>query len=148
MWCKTGLHTHKGAQGQAGKPKFWTQRIAKAVWAPARAVLEGQVWCPFWGVNRSTFWTEGGHCLGIWDTCRRRAFQGRTRLTTGCLGEEEKAGKAVDLGDLGRDKHGKIKGYGYKKGQQHVSSVWPVCLWLCPAPDQHSLACLVTKVHF
>ena len=69
----------------------------------------------------STFQTEGCHCLGIRDTCRRRAFQGHTRLIMGCLGEEPKPGKGVNLGDFRRNKHGKIKGYGYKKGQLHVS---------------------------
>jgi len=35
----------------------------------------------------------------------------------GCLGEEQKVGKGLDLGDMGRKKCGKIEGLGDEKGQ-------------------------------
>ena len=37
-------------------------------------------------------------------------FQDCTGLIMGCLGEELKVGKGMDLGDMGRNKSGKVEG--------------------------------------
>lgn len=74
----------------------------------------------------------------------------------GCLGDELKVGKGRDLGDLGRNKHGKIKGKGEKKrhllasrarllhlsGPDHgsLSSYETLCLTLLPGMG-HSILC-------
>lgn len=45
---------------------------------------------------------------------RARAFGDCTRLTRGCLGEEQKAGKGMGLGGLGMNKHEKMEARGIK----------------------------------
>lgn len=42
--------------------------------------------------------------VGHITVCKHRADHDCTELTTGCLGEEQKAGKERGLGDLGKKK--------------------------------------------
>lgn len=147
---RTSLCTHKGAQRQAGEPKFWTQSISNPVqpllglsWGSGPVV---QMSCSSWRVN----WNGSSDHLSDWEWALpsgMEAFQGHTRISK-CLGVKAKLRKGMDLGDFGRNKHGKIKGYGCIKGQPHVSNGRSVCLWPCPALNQHSLHCLLTEVHF
>lgn len=57
--------------------------------------------------------------------------------------------KGRDRGGLGRKNLGKTEGQGAKRGQSHVNR-WLVSrlVWPCPALDQHSLSCVLTKLHF
>ena len=71
---------------------------------------------------RSTFWSEGGHCLRLWDTLQdaEEEHLGIAQdLVWDGLEEEPKSGKGRDLTGLGRNKHGKIEG----KGDQVASPV-------------------------
>lgn len=47
-------------------------------------------------------------------------------------------------GDLGGNKKGKIEEQRDKQGQSHINSLLvSMLVWLCPAPDQHSLSYLI-----
>lgn len=85
-----------------------------------------------------------GHTVGF----RGRAVQHGMGLM-GYLEEEGMGGEAqgTDFGDLGRNKCGKWRVKGIKKGWLHVSS-WLVStlVWLCAAPDQHSLSYFLIKL--
>ena len=67
------------------------------------------------------------------------AFWDRTGLLMGCLEEEPRAGKGVDLVDMGRNKHGKIEGWGDRNGLSHVN-IWLLGKLACMGSGQSVLS--------
>jgi len=70
--------------------------------------------------------------------CMGNIVQDRTGLL-GCSGAEPKAGKGRGLGDMEEEKVQK------KRGINVNSGLVGMLAWLCPASDQRTLPCLLTK---
>lgn len=77
-------------------------------------------------------------------------FRGRAvQHGMGLMGYLEEEGTGVgeaqgrDFDDLGRNKCGKWRVKGIKKGWLHVRRT---LVWLCAAPDQHSLSYILIKL--
>lgn len=99
------------------------------------------------GLSRASFHRHltgcGGHCIRVQGT----ALGDRTRLVMRCLGEKLKAEKRRGQGNLGRNRHHKIKVKGDKQGWLCVSSCQSVRLPRY-ALNLVSIVCLLIKLHF
>lgn len=136
------LDEHRG-EGR-WKPRLQAQRRGHSVQSIPGLSQESlsptiQVWCPSGWVNaRVLLGRRSISALEHIGACWGKAFQDCTELIMGCLREEP--GK--NLGNLGRNKYGKIAG---------ISVACPVCLPNCfltfSAERDSSSVCMHLRVH-